>query len=262
MKTNPGWRVLEKGFYPGFIFREISQPHIFRSWCPYFSLLQDFLNCSVIRKRASGDDIFYSQQVQKRMREFFLPTVPVGPFDRNEMAVVPLPDAVALCERGKARVVSAHRLHWFCLRVESAISRNIVQLQKKISLLEKELQLYEKGFFKEYGLNAMQRLHSNADFLFKRTKLQFYSQLVAAIPLHLKSKGSVLFSKRLSDAVNAVESMILSNFKAFTQESGSRVVLLDGNAMVKSDTPLSLIEQFSRLQRIPARIKPKIGQKR
>ncbi len=210
---------------------------------------------------------FHAENNQKegrlrRMREFSLPIVPVGPFNRHDQAVIPLHDALRLSALGKAEILSVQLMHWFCLKHESALSKKIVQLQKKISMLEKEMQLYERGAFKKHGLGALQLLDANVEFLFKKAKLFVLSKLLTELPPHLGNRESAFFRHDVGSAANSVAELILSNFKSFAQQQGGRTVLLgNGRAVVKSDRPLSLIQRFSEAQKIPVLIKPKNGPK-
>ncbi len=193
---------------------------------------------------------------ERRMREFCLPFPPIGPFDRGSIAAIPLNDAIALTQRNKARIISLNETHWFCLKQESAVAKQIILLQAKIALIEKEANATESVFLKEHGLNAIQLLNNDCNFLFNKAKAKVCAQLLSSIAQHLQDRNSAFFDENLGNAVAGIAALILSEFQLFSQQQGSRVVLLQqGNALVKSEKPLSLIEQFSMVQKIPALIR-------
>jgi hypothetical protein len=193
---------------------------------------------------------------ERRMREFCLPFPPIGPFDRGSIAAIPLNDAIALTQRKKARIISLNETHWFCLKQESAVAKQIILLQAKIALLEKEANATESTFLKEHNLNAIQLLSNDCNFLFNKAKAKVYAQLLSSIAPHLQDRNSAFFDEHLGNAFAGIAALVLSEFQQFSQQQGSRVVLLQqGNALVKSEKPFSLIEQFSAVQKIPALIK-------
>jgi len=198
----------------------------------------------------------------RRKKEFCLPSVPVGPFDRGHTAAIPLHDAITLSQRNKVKIISIQALHWFCLKRESAIAKKITAFQQKITEIEKKIQHTESASLNKLGLAAGQLLDNNLHLLFQKAKLRVYSNLIASIPGHLKNEESAFFSKELCSAFNCIESLILTNFSRFAQKQASKAVLLQkGNALVRSDKPMSLIKQFSAMQKIPALIKPAIRPK-
>ncbi|MDP2974196.1 MAG: hypothetical protein Q8N60_04035 [Candidatus Diapherotrites archaeon] len=193
---------------------------------------------------------------ERRMREFCLPFPPIGPFDRGSIAAIPLNDAIALAQRKKARVISLNETHWFCLKQESAVAKQIILLQAKMALLEREANATESAFLKEHGLNAIQLLNNDCDFLFNKAKANVFTRLLSAIAPHLQDRNSAFFDETLANAFAGIAALVLSEFQQFSQQQGSRVVLLQhGNALVKSEKPFSLIEQFSAVQKIPALIR-------
>ena len=193
---------------------------------------------------------------ERRMGEFCLPFPPIGPFDRGSIAVIPLNDAIALTQRKKARIISLNETHWFCLKQESAVAKQIILLQAKIALLEKGANATESAFLKEHGLNAIQLLGNDCNFLFNKAKANVFTRLLSSIASHLQDRSSAFFDENLANAVAGIAALVLSEFQQFSQQQGSRVVLLQqGNALVKSEKPLSLIEQFSAVQKIPALIR-------
>ncbi|MBN2067292.1 MAG: hypothetical protein JW744_02395 [Candidatus Diapherotrites archaeon] len=194
----------------------------------------------------------------RRKQEFFLQDFPVGPFDRHDRAFIPLNDALSLSEKRKVRILQGEKLHWFCLKKESSLSINIAGLQAMASSAESKSAGIESACFSQNGVNAVEILSCDVDFLFAGARASAFSGLLALIPEYLKNGAGGFFNSKVSGAFECIESLILSNFKSFTQKRGSRAFLLqDGNVLVRSERPLSLIEQFSEMQKVPALIRPR-----
>ncbi len=194
----------------------------------------------------------------RRMNEFCLQTIPLGPFFRNQRAVLPLIDAVKLQHAKKAKISAAKKLHWFCLEKESLASKLVCSLQEEIALLENGCERANSNAVKENGILGPAMLAKSPGFLLKKSRQSISSELLSSIPSHLCEEKSAFFSKDMAFAIEAIEALVLHNFKSFAKGKESRVVASNGSkAFLKSDRPYSLIKQFSQKQRVPSLISAK-----
>ncbi len=239
--------VSEKNVLPNSIaVVEILQDgFFFESGLPSFS--------SFFHERMSG-----KQSRLNRQEEFCLKTIPLGPFFREKQVELPLVDAVKLQQEGKAKILSLKKMHWFCLLDESVVSKAISFLNKSISLFENKLDQMRANAVKQHGVLSTCMLSKKPEHILYKARLGIFSSFLRAMPAHLCSEKSAFFNSLLGLGIEGLEANVLDNFAKFAVESKSRVVsVVEGKAIVRSDSPYSLIKQFSEKQRVPALLKAK-----
>ncbi|MCX6798621.1 MAG: hypothetical protein NTW59_00820 [Candidatus Diapherotrites archaeon] len=194
----------------------------------------------------------------RRMHDFCLAGLPVGPFYRNHEIEVPLMDAVQLERGGHARIVSLRETHWFCRRRESALSRQIFALHSKVDSAEKSLEELRRASLIEHGVLGPSLVSGMPDYLFQQSLLGVYSGLLSMVVPHLLSAGSAFYRKQLADSVAAVQANVLNSLQSLAEKSNSRVLHGWQGVFVRTDKPLTLIGEFSNALKAPAVIQAKI----
>lgn len=194
----------------------------------------------------------------RRMKEFCLKSIPVGPFFRNQREAIPLADALSLQDSKEARIVSEKEMHWFCRKKESIVSRQISGIAERINFIEKSVEKKRCDATKEKGLLGVSLLSADSDCLLQESTKNVLSRLLCSLPMHFCSEKSAFFDENLCTAIESVQSAVLANFSRFASEKQARVVAsAESNALLKSQNPFALIKQFSLEQKIPALISAK-----
>lgn len=237
----------------------VSEKNVLPSSLALVEMLQDgffFESCSASFARDFHRKNPGMKSRLRRMQEFCLKAVPIGPFFREQKIAVPLIDALELAAAKKANLLAVKEMHWFCLQKESIVSKAVFSLNKRISLLEKKVDETSSRSLKQHGILGPGILSTNPDFLLQQAFLKATEGLLRSIPRHLCNGRSAFFNERLCFAIEAVEANVLNNFKRFAAKKKSRVVSLDKTKVfVLSDRSNSLIRQFSEKQTTPALIR-------
>ena len=209
----------------------------------------------------SFSQIFHESSPEKESRlrrreEFCLRTIPLGPFFRKQCVEIPLIDALNLQAGGQAIIAKPTKLFWFCQKQESLLSKQIVLLNRKISALEGMLEEMGKSALKEHRILGAGILSASPDFLFQKTRLKLLSRFLSSIPAQLSSPKSAFFSMPLGSAIESIEASVLESFQAFAASKKCRFLTTEKNkALLRSETPYSLIKQFSEKQKVPSLIR-------
>ena len=128
----------------------------------------------------------------------------------------------------------------------------------KIPLLENKLDQMRADAVKQHGVLSTCMLSKKPEHVLYKARLGIFSSFLRAMPVHLCSEKSAFFNSLLGLGIEGLEANVLDNFAKFAVESKSRVVsVVEGKAIVRSDSPYSLIKQFSEKQRVPALLKAK-----
>ncbi len=188
-------------------------------------------------------------------QEFCLPYLPVGPFSRGQESEIMLCDALKLSSEGKAELLDKTELHWFCLKKESFVSKELVRMNRRIVLLLRQLEEIEKNAFQLHGLMAESTLSTNPDFLLKKALLRELRAIYCSVAKHLTNSKSGVFSPSLSNAVSAVQAETMSRFGKLLKEHNGRVLRTSQErALVRTETPMSAAKEFSKREKLPVLI--------
>ena len=229
---------------------------------------RNLLPSSLIKVRFNSDNVFFESSSDSysmdyhnsrpfkedrasKKREFFLNSYPIGPFFKDDSALVPLNDAKKLFEEGKAKIdenqlpqgeKSPHELNWFCQNQESFFSKEVRMANLKMFLLAKEIAENEKELFFK---NKFGHYYSKALY-------GAIGNLLSQIPTQLTSPNSKFFSTKLARSIVSVQEATISKFREFSEKNGYRV-LQAGSAFatVKGFSSLKLAKNFSEQTKLP-----------
>lgn len=192
------------------------------------------------------------QQSRKSMqKEWHLNTVPIGPFQKNQKALIPLADFKKI-DSNQIKPSGRSQWHWFCQKKESFLSQEINALNHEITLLGKKLEELEKKALKQFKLNSTKALNESREYFFIKRNKEKIAELLAFIPRHLFSSRSRFYSKEIARTIKVIQAQTLHEFKEFAFSQGEKMVQsANMKAFVKSDSPLALARQFSLKQRLP-----------
>ena len=191
----------------------------------------------------------------KRMQEFFIPQMPVGPFYRGEKKAVPLVDALELSKTSSCRIIQPLDLHWFCTKSESFLSKAIKELKEKIAETEMLIARMESQHTKKSGLLYYNNLSFDPQFAFLDQFKKRLGIILRSIPQQLTNPASRFFSTELANAVNSVQLLNMQKFREFTAQKGHRQVLVSKErAFISADSALEVISEFSKREQIPCPI--------
>lgn len=205
---------------------------------------------------------FKDQRVSKR-KEFFLNSFPVGPFFRDDFALVPLMDAKRLVEGEKAVLVSSkqvlqsknssladnnsipvsvHELNWFCLNKESFFSKEVRLANNKLFAFRKVIDFFEKDFVSQKSFG----------YFYSKAMYSVLSQVLSELPSQLTNSNSKFFSTSLAKNIVSVQEATIAKFKEFSEKNGYRVLHAGKSfASVKGFSSLKLAKDFSEQTKLP-----------
>ncbi len=201
---------------------------------------------------------FHEQALHKESRErlkkeFYLNYFPVGPFARNQEVELLLCDALNQASGGKAELVSTTQLHWFCLRRESFLSKALCALNEQIAFLSAKISSVEKDALQEHGLASQEALLKDSSFVFRKALCRAMLSIYRALPGHLTNQHSKFFSKQVADSIVAVQASALNRFSKLVMERNGRIMCKNHEtAFIRAKNPMSIAEEFSRRERVPA----------
>ena len=255
---------------------------------PFYNLGFDSLNCdcckpdslskenvlpnSLVRTRFLSEGLYFKPAVSKfgaffhsnnplkenrakLKQEFCLPYLPVGPFSRGQESEIMLCDALNLSSEGKAELVDKIELHWFCLKKEAFVSKELVRMNRKIVHISRQLEELERNAFQLHGLMAENSLSTNPDFLLNKAILGELRAIYCSVAKHLTNPKSRVFSHSLSNAVSAVQAETMTKFGKLLKERNGRVLRTSQErALVRTKIPMSVAKEFSKREKLPVLI--------
>jgi len=189
---------------------------------------------------------------EKKQKEWFLPSIPLGPFQRHQTALIPFPDAVFLLKNNKARILSNKRLSWFCRTKESFISREIIELNKKTLLAQKELEQLRTKKSTNQGITLLLSPKAEPEELFFEILSSTLQKLIESIPRQLSCTYSLFYYSEIAECFDSLKAVTLNAFRESSAEEGCRTARMgDSKVMASSGSPLALVEQFSEKKKLP-----------
>jgi len=200
---------------------------------------------------------FHASQPGRLNRERFreesrLSCFPVGPFLRNQPALLLLPDALELVHRGKASLQGqGHSLKWFCKRRTSTLSaafRELLALHENISTLLAK----REGKAAAHSLAAHALLATDPEFRYLESLRAAATELLARVPAQLTDPRSIFYFEPLASSVEAVQALTLNRFKEFALEHGGKWLgSKQAQAFFSHERPLTLVKEFSAAEALP-----------
>ncbi|MBN2127462.1 MAG: hypothetical protein JW703_03675 [Candidatus Diapherotrites archaeon] len=194
---------------------------------------------------------------KKHQAEWGLEFPPLGPFMREERALIPLPDALNLLKEKKVKIIfDSSKLIWNCTKKNSFISSSFAELISLLNESEKLISSFNKKFIDSFALNYEKELSVSPEFAFLNF-LQFsIDSLLEGIPFHLMSPFSRFYSGVLAESIDSLQNLILNEFKENLASNGARILFCSPEkALVQAKFPLSILRDFSLKSGFPS---PKI----
>ncbi len=255
----------------GFHFFNLSFETIDCDCCvPETAFEQNVLPSSTVEVRFAKNGFFFESKTETfsqrfhessagkqsrllRQKEFFLKSIPLGPFDKGDCATVPIEDALQLARDESAEITNAEtELHWFCRKHEGLLSKELNLLNKQTVMLSRLLEEKRKTAIIKFGVFSENELFFDAEAVFLQKSIEALSSLLESIPAHLLSPNSQFFDKRLSIAFLAIQSIILKNFRQFSNSKGAKAVPVGSNkCLLSGNQALSISKEFCQKEKLP-----------
>jgi|GEM_PF-728003 len=196
---------------------------------------------------------FKEERLSKK-KEFCMNSFPIGPFFKEDSALVPLFDAKRLISEGKAVLVSSkeeqnmessqtklHSLNWFCKNKESFFSKEVRSTNSDLVNLRKQIDLSEGKL-----------VQSEFSYFYYKSLYSAMKTILAQLPLQLTNSSSKFYSTELAKSIISVQEATLAKFKEFSESNGYRVLHAGkNNAFVKGFSSLKLAKDFSIQTKLP-----------
>ncbi len=188
----------------------------------------------------------HKQNRLEKKKEFFMKIYPIGPFFKNQKAVLPLNDAKKLLDEKKVVLGKKHSPSWFCQLNEGFLSKSIKKYNSKLFYFSKILSEHQNKLFTK----------NDSCFYFSMSSFKALNDLVQELPFLLMNPLSSFFSPLLASSILSVQEATLFKFKEFSEKKGYRILHLDKKkAFIRGFSSLSLAKSFSRENSLP---QPKI----
>jgi len=192
---------------------------------------------------------------QKRIKikqEWFLNSIPLGPFYRNQVLRVPLCDMPPLIHKNQAVIMQDHELHWFCRAKEGFLSKELFELNNLIVQTERRINGIQAEKAMKSSLSAFTELENNPEFNYLKAFNSKAKQLFEGIPKNLTSKNSKFFSLELAEAIECIKNQTLNKFRELVSQKGIKIFNPQNiKALVDSSAPLLLAEEFAEKEKLP-----------
>ncbi len=195
----------------------------------------------------------------KYMDEFFLQTIPVGPFSRQETAFVPIRDAQELEKTRIGKITGNSCLAWTCKNKESFISSQLDSLSSATVFASKNIEKQKSKAFEKHGIIGESVSSKTSEMIFMQS-LEKNSCLVRnELFRQLQNPKSSFFHSEIAKGINAIKSSTIDEFRKISGNRRERFICCQGNsAFVKSEEPLKLAREFSKNSTFPI---PEISKK-
>jgi len=190
------------------------------------------------------------EEREKRRREYFYDFYPVGPFSRNNSVKILLADANVLQEQGLVEVLCERSVEWFCLKHESALSKEISSLYSSLSSLGAVMREENASVVASKGLFFSQVLDSSPGFFYKKILRKTISGLLSSFPNMLTFPQNRFFDKSVAIAFETLNGCILRDFEGVAQNSAGRISFRSSKALVDPSSLLSVSREFGRLYNV------------
>ncbi|MEM0360158.1 MAG: hypothetical protein QXK06_02355, partial [Candidatus Diapherotrites archaeon] len=167
-----------------------------------------------------------------RKKEFFLESIPVGPFYFGQRAVVPLADAHSLYRNGFVRIAGEKGLKWHCIKKPSFLAESVSSILSLEDSLKKRVLEIEKKDVLEKGLNAFNPFFSNPEKAVLEAFLKACSSIIESVSLCLEidffSEGD------FAEILEALNSGLVFKYNELLCERNSEpIYCISGRAFVK-----------------------------
>lgn len=195
---------------------------------------------------------FKEERLSKR-KEFCMNSFPIGPFFKEDSALVPLFDAKRLILEEKAVLVSSkeidsasspselHSLNWFCKNKESFFSKEVRSANSDLLNLRKQIDLSEGKL-----------VQNNFSYFYYKSLYSAMKTILAQLPLQLTNSSSKFYSTDLAKSIISIQEATIAKFKEFSESNGYRVLHAGkNNAFVKGFSSLKLAKDFSVQTKLP-----------
>ena len=188
-----------------------------------------------------------------RMKEWFLKTLPVGPFKAGEKCLLPVSDALALQSMGKAEVLQENsELEWYCKKKESFIAREIQTLILDITRNEDTLLRFEHDALTAHKVLCSFQLSETPEYLIAYYEKHALENLLKNLLKELNNPFSRFYSEKLAQALKAVQCQKISQFKQVAKEAGEKILQSSPEAvLVQAENPTVLVKEFAKKAKTP-----------
>ncbi|MBS3062553.1 MAG: hypothetical protein J4203_01650 [Candidatus Diapherotrites archaeon] len=185
--------------------------------------------------------------------ESSLHTLPIGPFSRNQVDAVPLPDAFELVRHGKAMLAEKEAsLKWHCTRAPSGLAQELARLSRLEASLAQALSGLEQKTLSENKLAAQTALAAKPDYYYLSQARSCLSDLLAGIPRQLTDKRSAFYFEALAASLEAIQALAINQFKEFALARGGKWLgSRHSRAFFCHESPWALVKDFSLQHRLP-----------
>ncbi len=194
-----------------------------------------------------------SKQRHSFQKEWFLNSVPVGPFFSGQKATIPFVDYKFLLEKNFVKndfnVVQGV---WFCKKNESFLSKELKQFNDLVLCSLKNSNNVQSQKIVSNGILFSQMLSSDFSFYYFGSLSVSLKRVLCSSFFVLSEPKSRFFDKRIASCLECIQGGVLRNFEGFAEKNGLQSIKIhDFNAFVKAKNPFFLAKSFCDSLKLP-----------
>jgi hypothetical protein len=213
----------------GFFFNSIS-----KSWALGFHESHDFKASRLERKLEYSFDFF-----------------PCGPFFRNNVCDLLLPDAISVQEQGAGFIIGVSSMNWSCFKSRSVLSVEIEKLRGCVLNANYFIDCLSVSTIASNGVFYSQALELSSGFLLAKSCLHACLDILGSLPFLLSSRESGFFMESVAFSVDAFSSSVLKEVERSVVCSGCRSgSASDSKILVGKGAVLSVLKKLSEIYRL------------
>ncbi len=177
-----------------------------------------------------------------KKKEFWLKSIPVGPFFKNQKVKLPLLDVKILLDEEKVSLGKIHEINWYCTKKESFLSKEVKKNQKIINELKTKLSSKKN--------NSL--FYADFEEEFIKINLDLLTKILHEIPFQLANLNSSFFNPNLAESITSIQEATIFKFNEFSEKNGYRVLYSNKKEVfIRGYSSLSLAKSFSKVLKLP-----------
>lgn len=181
----------------------------------------------------------------ERKKEWFMKTIPLGPFMRKEKIKIPLIDALELEKKGKAKILEIKEKKWTCFNRKGFLRESLRKMDFRLEKLEGKIREMEsKALQKNLAFSIL--LQKSIEYNYLKAMEKVLKEMQKNMLYNLCSEKSSFYQKRIADSLNALQEEAIKEFSEYTKKERQKVIMLEKRkAFVKADSALALVKGFA-----------------
>lgn len=179
-----------------------------------------------------------------RKNEWFLSSIPVGPFYKGDVLAIPLVDVKHL-DKKAVNLLGVEKFSWFCKKKTSFLAKSLAQLLSLRGKVLNEAAFFESESLARSGVLSFALKQENFRLACLDQFASTIEGLVFSVPDAISS-NTQFFGPGLSESFSCLSEEYLANFCSLAEKNNFQTLFKVGSRIfVACERPLALAEVFS-----------------